>query len=273
MLLELRLLRLAASACAGAGLLYLLGLFVRPRGVRRTGTIVLFIGWLFCSLALGLRMVEARRLPVYSPYDVLLWFVWSLLVVYLVAEERTRVTLPGLLVAGVGLGITAAGLPRLDHAIVSVLPQQDSVWFTLHALALYFAYALLAVAVAIELSSPFYGPLIRRQAQEVVERQERYLEFRGYAYRLVLLAFPFLSFALISNALWRSAIRGHYWAWAQEETWALITWLLFAGYLHLRTQLRTARTLTAVVSLLGAGAIALTFVGVGWLIRLLGLKA
>jgi ABC-type transport system involved in cytochrome c biogenesis permease subunit len=85
----------------------------------------------------------------------------------------------------------------------------------------------------------------------------------------VMIAYPLLSLALISNAVWRSQIRGHYWAWGQEETWALIVWLVYACYLHLRTQARTARALTIVVSTVGAGAIALTFTGVGWLVRLL----
>ena len=73
---------------------------------------------------------------------------------------------------------------------------------------------------------------------------------------------------IISNAFWRGTIRGHYWAWGQEETWALVAWMLYAAYLHLRTQARTGRTLASVVSLLGVGTILLTFTGVGWLARI-----
>jgi ABC-type transport system involved in cytochrome c biogenesis permease subunit len=219
-----------------------------------------------------LRVAEAQRLPLHSRYDLLLWFVWWVVLVYLVVEERTRVTLPGLLVAGASYGLGCGCLLRMDSSLFPVLPQQNSVWFALHAAVLYASYAPLAIAVAIEWSSLFYGPLTRRELRESVERQERYLEFRNYAYRLILFAFPLLSLAIISNALWRSSVRGHYWAWGGEETWALIAWLLFACYLHLRTQVRTSRTLVMAVSAVGLLAITLTFTGVNWLVKLLHLR-
>ena len=270
-LFELRLLNLAVITAGLAALGYGLGLFLRPRLILRWASIALFATWLLCSLSLALRVLQAHRLPLQSRYDLLLWFHWWLLIVYLVVEDRTRVTLPGLLIAVLSLGLGLGGLLSLDPALLPVLPQQSSTWFVAHAAVLYPAYAFLVVAVAIELSSLFYGPLTRRESPEPAERQERYLEFRSYAYRLVLLAFPLLSFALISNALWRSSIRGHYWAWGQEETWALISWLLFACYLHLRTQARTSRVLTLVTGLVGVLAVTFTFTGVNWLVRLLRL--
>ena len=186
---------------------------------------------------------------------------------YLFVESRTHVTLPGLLISALACALGAAGLLRMDASIWPLLPQQDNFWFVVHALALYGSYAPLVVAVAIELSSPLYGPLIRHETQERAEREERYLEFRGYAYRLVLFAYPFLSLAILAGAFWRNSIAGHYWSWSQEETWAFIVWLLFACYLHLRTQARTGRALTITVSVVGAAAIALTFIGVGWLVK------
>ena len=268
--LEPRLLGLARVGYALAALLYLIGLFVRPRPLRITGTLVLALGWACYTLMFVLRVARAQRLPLESPYDLLLWFDWWLVLVYLVVENRTRVTLPGLLIAGMSCGLGAV-LRRSASSFLPLLPQQASPWYGLHAATLYVADALLAVAVTIELSSLFFPVLTRHEERATVERQERYLEFRSYAYRLILFAFPLLSFAIISNALWRSAIRGHYWAWGREETWALITWILFACYLHLRTQVRTSRVLTRVVSLFGAAAIALTFSGVDWIVRLLKL--
>lgn len=266
MFVEIILLRAGIAGCALSALLYLLALFARPPRIRVTGTAILLAAWGLISLALVWRIGEAGRLPFQSRYDLLLWFLWWLVLTYLFVESRTHVTLPGVLIAGLATALGAGGLLRMDSSVWPLLPQQDNIWFVLHALALYGSYAPLAVAVAIELSSPLYGPLIRHETQARAERLERYLEFRGYAYRLVLSAFPFLSLALISNALWRSSTRGHYWAWGAEETWAFIAWLLFACYLHLRTQVRTSRALTIAVSVAGAVAIALTFFGVAWLV-------
>jgi ABC-type transport system involved in cytochrome c biogenesis permease subunit len=294
-LLELRLVSLAGIGSALAIVLYGAGLFPGPgaatgrfpgpaneatprwlRAVRRGASTTLFVTWLLYSLALALRGLQAQRLPLQSRYDLLLWFAWWLLLVYLVVEDRARVTLPGLLLSALSLLVAQGGLLSADPALLPVLPQQHNFWFQAHAAVLYPAYAFLVVAVAIELSSPFYGLLtgqrrVRVPGPDPSERLERYLEFRSYAYRLVLLAFPLLSFALVSNALWRSSVRGHYWAWGQEETWTLITWLLFACYLHLRTQARTSRALTLTVAGTGLLAIAFTFTGVNWLVRLLRL--
>ncbi|MEO0108143.1 MAG: cytochrome c biogenesis protein CcsA [candidate division WOR-3 bacterium] len=271
-LVELRLLNATALGLALAGLCYLLGLFLRTRGVRIAATAILFMSWIVCSLSLAARIARQGGLPFQSKYDVLLWFIWWLLLVYLVAEDRTRVTLPGLLVAGTCYGLTHGCLLRMDSSLLPLLPLQTTWLFPAHALTLYAAYGLLATAAAIELSSPLYGRLTRPAQPELVEHEEQYLEFRSYAYRLVLFAFPILSFALLSNALWRSGIRGHYWAWGREETWTLVAWLLYACYLHLRTQLRTSRTAAAVFNILGAGAITLTFTGLDWLVRLFRLK-
>jgi ABC-type transport system involved in cytochrome c biogenesis permease subunit len=267
---ELRLLSGAAAGYGLASLAYLVGLFSRRRVIRSAGPTILFLSWALHSVSLALRIAEAHRLPLQSSYDLLLWFGWWLAVVYLVVEDRTRVSLPGLLIAGLSFAISAGRLLRMGSALVPPLPQQVMTWFALHAVVLYAAYACLVVAVAIELSSLFFGPLTSHESRVPVERQERYLEFRSYAYRLVLFAFPFLSLAIISNALWRSAARGHYWAWGQEETWALVTWIMAAAYLHLRTQVRTGKVLATIFSLLSAGSITLTFTGVTWLARLIG---
>jgi ABC-type transport system involved in cytochrome c biogenesis permease subunit len=267
--LELRLVTWAAGGYGIAAVLYLIGLFVTDRRVRSLSSLAMFISLALYTGSAVLRIADARHLPFQSLYDLLLWFGWWLVVVYLLVEERTGVTLPGLLVAGLSAGVIAGGLLRTPSALVPRLPQQTSLWFAIRAATVYAAYACMAVAALIEVSSPFFAPLIRHESPALVERQERYLEFRAYAYRLILFAFPLLSIGIISNAFWRSTIRGHYWAWGQEETWALVAWILYTAYLHLRTQFRTGRAVATVVSLLGAGSIVLTFTGIGWLTRIL----
>jgi len=266
--LELRLVTWAAGGYGIAAVFYLVGLFDTRPWVRTLSSLAMFISLALYTGSAALRIADARLLPFQSLYDLLLWFGWWLVVVYLLVEDRTRVTLPGMLVAILSAVVISAGLLRTPSALVPRLPQQTSLWFAVRAGTVYAAYACMAVAALIEISSPFFAPLIRHESPATVERQERYLEFRAYAYRLILFAFPLLSVGIISNAFWRGTIRGHYWAWGQEETWALVAWMLYAAYLHLRTQARTGRTLASVVSLLGVGTILLTFTGVGWLARI-----
>lgn len=57
------------------------------------------------------------------------------------------------------------------------------------------------------------------------------------AYRSLLLGFGFLTIGIVSGAVWANEAWGNYWSWDPKETWALITWLVYAGYLHTRLQL------------------------------------
>jgi cytochrome c-type biogenesis protein CcsB len=55
-----------------------------------------------------------------------------------------------------------------------------------------------------------------------------------WSYRIIGLGFPFLTLGIISGAVWANEAWGSYWSWDPKETWALITWLIFAIYLHTR---------------------------------------
>jgi cytochrome c-type biogenesis protein CcsB len=54
------------------------------------------------------------------------------------------------------------------------------------------------------------------------------------AYRTIAFAFPVWTFAVIAGAIWAQQAWGRYWGWDPKETWAFITWVIFAGYLHAR---------------------------------------
>jgi len=55
-----------------------------------------------------------------------------------------------------------------------------------------------------------------------------------WSYRIIGLGFPFLTIGIISGAVWANEAWGSYWSWDPKETWAFITWLIFAIYLHSR---------------------------------------
>lgn len=54
------------------------------------------------------------------------------------------------------------------------------------------------------------------------------------SYRIIGLGFPLLTIGIVSGAVWANEAWGSYWSWDPKETWALITWLVFAAYLHAR---------------------------------------
>lgn len=87
-----------------------------------------------------------------------------------------------------------------------------------------------------------------------------------FAYKVTLFAFPFMTLLLITGAIWAYSAWGRYWGWDPKETCALITWLIFAGYLHARKGRGSRGAATAVVSIIGGISVFFTFLGANLLL-------
>jgi cytochrome c-type biogenesis protein CcsB len=81
------------------------------------------------------------------------------------------------------------------------------------------------------------------------------------AYRVLAFAFPIWTFAIIAGAIWAESAWGRYWGWDPKETWAFITWVIYAGYLHARS---TAgwRSRSAWIAVVGFAAFLFNFFGI-----------
>ncbi len=100
------------------------------------------------------------------------------------------------------------------------MPALQSNWFVPHVLAYMISYALCAVAFIM---------LIRLWIRNVEQK-----EFRRAIYQILRTAFPFMTFGMLSGALWAEEAWGQYWSWDAKEVWSLITWGLYLVYFHCR---------------------------------------
>ncbi len=82
------------------------------------------------------------------------------------------------------------------------------------------------------------------------------------AYRLIALAFPIWTFAVIAGAIWAQNAWGRYWGWDPKETWSFITWVIFAGYLHARATSGWKGRRAAVIALVGFASLLVTYYAV-----------
>jgi cytochrome c-type biogenesis protein CcsB len=82
------------------------------------------------------------------------------------------------------------------------------------------------------------------------------------AYRLIALAFPIWTFAVIAGAIWAQEAWGRYWGWDPKETWSFITWVVFAGYLHARATSGWKGRRAAVIALVGFASLLVTYYAV-----------
>ena len=85
-------------------------------------------------------------------------------------------------------------------------------------------------------------------------------------YKIICIAFPLLTLMIAAGAYWANQTWGSYWSWDPKETWAAITWLVYAGYLHMRITRGWKGRRAAWFAILGFGVVIFTFFGVTYLL-------
>jgi cytochrome c-type biogenesis protein CcsB len=85
-------------------------------------------------------------------------------------------------------------------------------------------------------------------------------------YKTIGIAFPLLTLMIAAGAYWANRTWGSYWSWDPKETWAAITWLVYAGYLHMRITRGWRGRRAAYFAILGFGVVMFTFFGVTYLL-------
>jgi cytochrome c-type biogenesis protein CcsB len=89
--------------------------------------------------------------------------------------------------------------------------------------------------------------------------------FDELTYRLILVGFPLLMIGIITGAMWANGAWGTYWSWDPKETWALITWLIYAAYLHARLIHGWQGPKAAGLGVVGFVSMLITYIGVNYL--------
>nr|QXI86366.1 cytochrome c heme attachment protein [Gentiana producta] len=93
-------------------------------------------------------------------------------------------------------------------------------------------------------------------------RSQLIQELDYWGYRIISLGFLFLTMGILSGAVWANEAWGSYWNWDPKETWAFITWIIFAIYLHTRTNLNLQEENSAIVASMGFLIIWICYFGV-----------
>lgn len=233
------------------------------RGLRVTAVIH--------TLLIIYRAIEGMRPPFQNLYETLSWFAWFANVTYLYAQSRWKdVHLPGFIIAGIAAAACVYSLLTRSPVIAPVPPALQSPWYEAHVITAFLSYAVFVVSFSVEVCYVWFG----RSAGEAGGRFGSMDEgFRRWTHRLVLFGFPFLTFAIFSGAAWANDAWGRYWSWDPKETWSLITWTVYAAYLHAKTIGRWKNTPASVLNMLGFICMIMTFIGINWLVKLLNIPS
>lgn len=214
-----------------------------------------------------LRGVAAGRPPWGNMYEFVTSTLAFVVVVYLVLALAGRMRWLGLpvtllLVIGQGLAVTVFYV-----AVAPLVPALHSVWFVIHIIAAAFSGALFNVG---GIASVLYLVRSRAEARDRVTGYLRFLpdatRLDQLAYRATAFAFPLWTFTIAAGSIWAEYAWGRYWGWDPKETWSLVTWVVYAAYLHARATAGWKGRRAAWLGVLGVVAFWWNFVGINLLV-------
>jgi cytochrome c-type biogenesis protein CcsB len=268
---ELRIYWFVALLYLSSALTGFLYLLTGKRSAGRALTSMLWITAVIHTLLIIFRTIEGQRPPFQTLYETLSWFAWSATITYLYVQSRWRdIHLPGFFVSVISAGACLYALLRRNPAIVPIPPALQSIWYEWHVVIAFAAYAVFIVSFSVEVSHLIFerSGSLRAELFGLPDRN-----FHRYTHRLVLLGFPLLTFAIFSGAAWANDAWGRYWSWDPKETWSLITWTVYAMYLHARAIPRWRKGMASFLNILGFICMVMTFLGVSWLAKLLNIPS
>lgn len=251
---------------------YLLGMVMNRAFFSRLGTYLSLLGFTAQTLAIILRWVESYKLgighaPLSNLYESLVFFSWTLMLLYLILEWRTKNRTIGAFVTPlVFLAMAYASFsPNISSHIQPLIPALKSNWLISHVITCFFGYAAFALSFGISIMY-----LLKRL--DTVEKDNRFLRLIPSAailddlnYQMIVIGFLMLTLGIITGSVWAHSAWGTYWSWDPKETWSLITWLVYASVIHTRLVKGWKGKKIAILSIVGFACVLFTYFGVNFL--------
>jgi|TARA_B100000482_G_scaffold107908_1_gene77827 cytochrome c-type biogenesis protein CcsB len=223
-------------------------------------------------LILGLRWLISGYFPLSNLYESLLFLDWCLLFILIVAETKTRTKLLGAVVLPIALLIISFAsliLPTQMQEAAPLVPALQSNWLMMHVSMMMLSYATLILGSLLSilfLVVQKFTTNSNKIQQNLAQTKIQLLEnIDTWSYRTIGLGFPFLTIGIIAGAVWANEAWGSYWSWDPKETWALITWLIFAAYIHARLTKGWVGEKAALLGSIGFIIVWICYLGVNFL--------
>ncbi len=211
------------------------------------------------------RGIAAGRLPLSNQFEFASGFAWAaalmgfLLYLRLRSQPVLTVTMPAAF-----LILSYAALQPQD--IRELMPALRSAWFAIHIGSAAFSYAAFAIAGGLGIA---YLVRLRKAGgtdEKPPEEDPRLRQLDSLGYRMICLGFLLLTVVIFSGAIWAEQAWSSWWSWDPKETWALITWIFYAIYLHQRLRLKWHGKRTAILAIVALALVLFTFAGVNLLL-------
>ena len=269
-----QLFNLTTVAYFTAMVLFLAYIATKNKTVALTATIASLAGFLIQTVGLGMRWYESYqvlgidgRAPLTNLYESVVFFAWSILLIYLLMDWKYKQRTIGVFVLPIALFSMLWAQMSLQSSIDPLVPALQSNWLTYHVITCFLGYAGFAVAFGVSIMY-----LLKIGKEEKHEGDEPMGGVLGLFpptkvlddmnYKAIMIGFPLLTLGIVTGAAWAYYAWGTYWSWDPKETWSLIVWFLYAAFLHARFTRGWAGRRTAWLSIFGFAATVFCYLGV-----------
>ena len=237
-----------------AAVLQFVGTLFKKDKVAKIAWLVFLAGLAAQTLYLIVRGVTARRLPLSNQFEFATAFAWGIALMLLIVRLRLKADwLSVAVMPVVFLVLSYAALQPRE--LTELMPALRSAWFGFHIGSAVFSYSAFIIAGCVGLRYLIVSK--KGNADEFKLHQMDYL-----SYRMIALGFLLLTVTILSGALWAEQAWSAFWTWDPKEVWALITWIIYAVYLHLRLRGRRKGTMMAWYAMIAVPVVLFTFAGV-----------
>jgi len=268
------LLSITTFAYLLCALLYLSGVLFRYRPLLISGSVVAGFAIIIQTAGILLRWQESYDLgyghaPLSNLYESLVFAAWAIMLIYLIFEKRTTQRVLGVFPALFAfLAMAYASFStQVDSKIQPLVPALKSNWLIAHVVACFLGYAAFAISCGI---SMLY--LLKKTQSDnphpkgVLGLLPAPRQLDQFNYQMILFGFLWLSLGIITGSIWANSAWGTYWSWDPKETWSLITWIVYALFLHARLARGWKGTRIAILSIVGFGSVIFTYFGVNFVL-------
>ncbi len=230
--------------------------FTKKKASAGIGSVLAWAGLALHTAALIVRTIESGHAPFTNMYESLSFLAWAAVLAFVWIDRKFRIPKigPYLMLIAVGL-VALASSPLMPKDATPLVPALQSYWLWLHVSVTLLGEAFFAVAF---ITSIMYL---------AAKTPEKKAEMDSVSYRCVAVGFPLFTLGgLVFGMVWAYKAWGTYWSWDPKEVWSLITWFVFALYLHTRIVMDWKGKRSAIIAIIGFLAALFTYFGVNYLL-------
>ena len=209
--------------------------YTRTEKAGRIATAFMILGFLLLFAGVVSRGISAGRVPWGNMYEFSITGALAFTGAYLFALRKYDLRWLGLPISIFVLLILGTAITVLYRPSAPLVPALKSYWLVIHVSAAIISGGVFLLANTIAAAYLYLDSMEQKgERKEWAKRLPSLEVLDQLSYRLVAFVFPLWTFAVMAGAIWAEHAWGRYWGWDPKETWAFITWVSYAAYLHAR---------------------------------------